>query len=130
MKRHARSLSSLLLAGLFSTAMVAQATEPTESYGAIVGRKALNGLANLATAPAEIPKSMIIVSNDTNVVWGVAGGAIKGLINTVGRVGIGAMDLITAPIPTYPIVYPEYIWDDFYAETTYGPAFIPEHSKK
>jgi hypothetical protein len=23
-------------------------------------------------------------------------------------------------------VYPNYVWDDFYAETTYGPAMVPQ----
>jgi putative exosortase-associated protein (TIGR04073 family) len=129
MKRHARSLTSLLLAGLFFTAMAAQAAEPTESYGQIFGRKLLSGLGNLVTAPAEIPKNIIIVNNETNVVWGVAGGTLKGLINTGGRMGVGLLDLITAPIPTYPIVYPAFVWEDFYAETTYGPAFVGESTK-
>ena len=124
MKRHNRPLSGLLLAGLFSAAMAAQAVEPSESYGEIVGRKLLNGFANILTGPAEIPKNIIIVNNDSNIVWGVLGGSLKGLINTAGRMGVGAIELVSAPIPTYPIIYPAYIWDDFYAETTYGPAFV------
>ena len=46
-----------------------------------------------------------------------------------GRVGVGITDLVTAPIPTYPIVDPLYVWDDYYAETTYGPAFVIEERR-
>jgi len=127
MKYNNRTLATMLLVGFFAVANPLQA-EPTESYGEIVGRKALSGLGNVVTAVAEIPKNIIIVSNESNIAWGLAGGAIKGLLNMCGRVGVGITDLVTAPIPTYPIVDPLYVWDDFYAETSYGPAFVLEDS--
>jgi putative exosortase-associated protein (TIGR04073 family) len=127
MKLHARFLASVLLSAVCIIGSVAQA-EPTESYGDVVGRKALNGIANITTGSAEIPKNVIIVNNQYNVVFGVIGGSLKGLLHTIGRLGVGMFDLFTAPIPTYPIIYPAYVWDDFYAETTYGPAGVPEPS--
>jgi len=124
MKLHARFLASVLLSAVCLVSSLAQA-EPTESYGDVVGRKALNGIANITTGSAEIPKNVIIANNQYNVVFGVIGGSLKGLLHTIGRLGVGMFDLFTAPIPTYPIIYPAYVWDDFYAETTYGPAGVP-----
>lgn len=124
MKLHARFLASVLLSAVCLVSSVAQA-EPTESYGDVVGRKALHGIANITTGSAEIPKNVIIANNQYNVVFGVIGGSLKGLLHTIGRLGVGMFDLFTAPIPTYPIIYPAYVWDDFYAETTYGPAGVP-----
>jgi hypothetical protein len=41
----------------------------------------------------------------------------------LGRTGCGIVDLITFPIPTKPIAYPVYIWDNFDIDTTYGEVF-------
>ncbi len=94
-----------------------------QSYGAEVGHKALNGFANMTTSILEIPKNIINTTNDSNIVYGVVGGFGKGIVNTLGRVMTGLTDLITAPIPTKPIVDPAYIWDDFDADTSYGEIF-------
>lgn len=127
MKLDARFVASLLLSAICLLGSVAQA-EPAESYGDVVGRKLSHGMANITTGLAEVPKNVIIVNNESNVVFGVIGGTLKGLLHTVGRLGVGMFDLFTAPIPTYPIIYPAYVWDDFYAETTYGPAGVPVKS--
>ena len=113
-------LSSLLLT--FSSLSFAAEQEP-QSYGSKVGHKALNGFANIATGILEIPKSVINTTNQSNIVYGVFGGVLKGIINTGGRIVVGVTDLITAPLPTKPIVYPVYVWDDFDADTTYGDVF-------
>ncbi len=94
-----------------------------KSYGAEVGHKALNGFANITTSFLEIPKNIINTINDSNFAYGVAGGAGKGILNTLGRMMTGMTDLITAPIPTKPIVAPAYVWNDFDADTTYGEIF-------
>jgi putative exosortase-associated protein (TIGR04073 family) len=93
------------------------------SYGQKVGNKALNGFANLTTSPLEIPKNIINTMNQSNFFYGVIGGFFKGLVNTVGRIGCGIADLITFPLPTKPIAYPVYIWDDFDVDTTYGEVY-------
>lgn len=78
-----------------------------------MGDKALNGFANMTTSGLEIPKSIINITNDSNIIWGILGGTIKAALNVAGRTITGATDLITAPLPTKPIVYPRYVWDDF-----------------
>lgn len=73
-------------------------------------------------------KNVIIVSNESNFAFGFVGGTFKGMVVGAGRMGVGLLDLLTAPIPTYPIVYPAYVWDDFYADTSFGPAFVGQQA--
>ncbi len=110
-------LASLLMATTSSFA------DEQQSYGSQVGNKALNGFANITTAILEIPKNIINTTNDSNFAYGIAGGLGKGILNTVGRIVTGITDLITAPLPTKPIAYPLYVWDDFDEDTTYGEVF-------
>lgn len=93
------------------------------SYGSKVGFKALNAFANLTTAPLEIPKNIINTTNNSNIIYGAVGGLFKGLIHMGGRIGVGVADLVTIPLPTQPIAYPPYIWEDFDVDTSYGPVF-------
>ncbi len=106
-----------------------------------VGDKALNGFTNMVTGPLEMPKSIINQVNynyndsfgnsnfntnnnpDDNIVYGVIGGVISGAINATGRIMTGFTDLVTAPLPTKPIIYPRYVYDDFDKPNTYGKVF-------
>jgi len=100
------------------------------SYGEKVGDKALNAFANMTTSTLEIPKNIINTMNQGNFFYGVFGGFIKGLVNTLGRTGCGIADFITIPIPTKPIAYPLYVWDDFDVDTTYGEVFRLDETQK
>ena len=113
----------LILSALLMSAPLNAANGVDRSYGDRVGDKALNGLANLATGWLEIPKSMINTTNEVNLAFGLTGGMIKGVVNTVGRMTTGAVDLITAPVLTRQVASPEYVWDDFDANTRYGDVF-------
>ena len=101
-----------------------------QSYGQKVGNKALNAFANITTSPLEMPKNIINTMNQSNFFYGVFGGFLKGLVNTLGRAGCGIADFITIPLPTKPIVYPVYIWDDFDVDTTYGEIFRLDTTRK
>jgi putative exosortase-associated protein (TIGR04073 family) len=107
---------SSMLSNRANTASVS----PSLSYGEKTADKGLNALANLTTAPLEIPKSVINTMNKSNFFYGLVGGFVKGIVNMLGRTGCGVADLVTLPIPTQPIISPVYIWDDFDKETTYG----------
>ncbi len=134
----------LLFISLFMACMpIAQADMPQQSYGnqaggslqqssysEKIGNKALNAFANLTTSPLEIPKNIINTMNQSNFFYGVFGGFIKGLVNTLGRAGCGIADLITLPIPTRPIAHPVYIWDNFDMDTTYGEVLRLDNTKK
>ncbi len=111
---------------------VIKAGEPQQqtSYGEIVGNKALNAFANMSTGWLEVPKNIINTMNQSNFFYGVFGGFLKGLVNTLGRTGAGLADVLTIPIPTQPIAYPVYIWDNFDVDTTYGPVFRLDKTQK
>jgi hypothetical protein len=111
----------------------------SDRYRRQVGDKALNGVANIFTGPLELPKSIINQVNynysggnsnysnqfdpDNNIVYGIFGGIISGALNATGRIMTGVTDLVTAPLPTKPIIQPRYIWDDFDKTNTYGQVF-------
>jgi putative exosortase-associated protein (TIGR04073 family) len=107
-----------------------------------VGDKALNGFTNVVTGPLELPKSIINQVNynysnnmgssygngnnnepDDNIVYGIFGGVISGALNATGRIMTGVTDLVTAPLPTKPIVQPRYVWDDYDKTNSYGQVF-------
>jgi putative exosortase-associated protein (TIGR04073 family) len=107
-------------------------------YRSQVGDKALNGVANIFTGPLELPKNIINQVNynysnsysnsfgenpDDNIVYGIIGGVISGALNATGRIMTGVTDLVTAPLPTKPIIQPRYVWDDFDKKNTYGQVF-------
>ena len=132
-----RSLTVLFVAGLplasvsyaesnYSTnaqLMSAQHDTKQRSYGQKTGDKALNGLANMGLGFWELPKNVINTTNDSNIFYGLTGGLFKGILNTVGRLSVGAVDLVTAPIPTKPVTYPIHAWEDTKVDTTYGNVF-------
>lgn len=98
------------------------ADEP-KTYGAQIGLKTASGFANIATGWLEVPKNIINTTNDTNIIWGIGGGTFKGVVVMVGRMGTGVADLVTFLIPTKPIARPNFIWQDFDVDTSFGPVF-------
>lgn len=119
MKQYVRPFMSIFFFCLLLTSSGAMADDQ-ESYGDKVGDKALRGFVNLTTSTLEIPKNIINTTNQSNIAYGFVGGTAKGILNTVGRMMVGLTDLITAPLPTKRFVHPNYVWDDFDADTTYG----------
>ena len=91
-----------------------------QSYPYMSGEKFVVGVANVATGFVELPKNMIIASGEKGVPYGMTVGLVTGIIHTVGRTVVGALDVATFFLPTGPSVSPPYIWNNFYNETTYG----------
>jgi putative exosortase-associated protein (TIGR04073 family) len=96
-----------------------------KSYSEKVGDKAKSGITNIATSWLEVPKSIINDTNakDSNIVYGLVGGGLEGMLNMLGRATVGVADLVTAPLATKPIVRPQYIWEDFDQTNIYGDVF-------
>lgn len=94
-----------------------------DRYRRQVGEKAVYGAANIVSAPLEIPKNIINITNEegSNIFYGIFGGIIRGSIDGAARISNGIADLVTAPIPTKKVPYPHYVWDDFDQYNTYGP---------
>lgn len=91
------------------------------SYAEGVGDKLAHGLANTVTGIGEIPKNIIINTNEKGAAYGVPVGLATGLVHALGRTLTGAVDLVTFIIPTKPIIYPDFIWKDWHKETHYHP---------
>jgi putative exosortase-associated protein (TIGR04073 family) len=86
-----------------------------------VGDKLAHGIANLVTGVGEIPKNMIIETNEKGLAYGLTVGTIVGIVEGIGRSLTGALDLVTFPIPTKPIIYPDFIWKDWDKKTHWHP---------
>jgi len=93
------------------------------SYGRKINEKGLRTVANLLLSLPEVPKGVVNVTNDSNIFFGLTGGFLKGVINTTGRLATGVVDLVTLPVPTKPIAYPLYSWEDFDQDTRYDSLF-------
>lgn len=120
-------LASILIS--FSSLTIAQEMQESpetveDSYGKKIGNKTLRSLANISLGVIEIPKNIIIVSNRTNLLYGLTGGTGLGVLNTAGRISVGLLDLLTFPLATKPIAQPEYPWDKYLlVDTSYNDMF-------
>jgi putative exosortase-associated protein (TIGR04073 family) len=104
----------------FLTAQTAHA----QSYQNIMGEKFVSGIANVATGVVELPKNIVLTSQDKGIHYGMTIGVVSGIAHTIGRTVVGLMDVITFMIPTGPSsVQPQYVWNNFSRETTYGTRY-------
>jgi len=106
---------------LFSSQAVASGSyfSSSGSYFSRSGEKFVSGIANVATGFMELPKNVILTSQNEGPLYGITVGLATGLMHTVGRTVIGALDVVTFLVPTKPSVQPPFIWQDFSRETTY-----------
>jgi putative exosortase-associated protein (TIGR04073 family) len=98
-------------------------TEQGGIYGDAIRLKLGSGISNMLFAIAEVPKNIINTSNQANVLLGVSGGTLKGVLHSVGRMLSGVTDVLTFPVATKPITTPAFVWQDFTTDTSYGPFF-------
>jgi len=91
-----------------------------QSYTYASGEKFVGGLTNVVTGFVELPKNLINATEERGLPYGMTVGLATGIMHTVGRTVVGALDLVTFMIPTGSSVSPVYIWEDFQYETTYG----------
>jgi putative exosortase-associated protein (TIGR04073 family) len=86
-----------------------------------VGDKLAHGIANTVTGIGEIPKNIIIETNEKGLAYGIPVGFFTGLVHGVGRTLTGVVDLVTFVIPTKPIIEPDFIWKNWDRKTHYNP---------
>jgi putative exosortase-associated protein (TIGR04073 family) len=86
-----------------------------------VGDKLAHGIANTVTGIGEIPKNIIIETNEKGLAYGIPVGFFTGLVHGVGRTLTGVVDLVTFVIPTKPIIEPDFIWENWDKKTHYKP---------
>lgn len=89
------------------------------TYATQASEKFVSGIANTLTGFVELPKTMINTSQQDGVHYGLTVGLAEGIINSIGRTAVGALDFITFLIPTDHAIHPRYVWDDFSRKTTY-----------
>lgn len=102
----------------FTSQAVAQATA-SDSYFNTSGERFVSGVANAATGWLELPKNIILTGQKEGPIYGITVGLATGIMHTVGRSLVGALDAATFWVPLKPSVNPPYIWQDFSRETTY-----------
>jgi putative exosortase-associated protein (TIGR04073 family) len=95
-----------------------------QTYGSKIGNKALRGITNIILSPIEIPKNVIITTDESNPFYGIIGGIFKGLLHTSARMSSGLIDLVFFPLPTKPNTDPIYPWNDYFdRDTSYCDIF-------
>lgn len=109
----------LVSALLFVSPHAAMASDG--SYPEKIGVKLAHGVANTVTGIVEVPKSMMLESDKRGPAVGIPVGLFVGIVQGIGRTLTGVVDLVTFPIPTKPIIYPDFVWKDFNKETHYHP---------
>lgn len=90
-----------------------------DSYFSNSSEKLVSGIANVATGWVELPKNIILTSQNEGPLYGITVGTAMGIMHTVGRSVVGVLDAVTFFIPTKPSVNPPFIWQDFSRETSY-----------
>ncbi len=86
-----------------------------EDNGYTGADKAIRGFFGLTLAALEVPGNMSAESRDNGLLYGLTVGLVKGVVAVPVRVGVSAVELVTAPfaVPTgyVPMLCPEYPFD-------------------
>ena len=98
-------------------------TAIADTYIDNLGDKLAHGIANTVTGIGEVPKNMIMTTNEKGIGYGLTAGFVSGILYGIGRTLTGVVDLVTFIIPTKPVIYPDFIWKDFDTKQTH---FHPE----
>lgn len=83
------ALSIVLVFSIAGPAMAKSSDKITE--------KVNRGGKNIFTAPLEIPKAVIQTTKDSNVIFGILFGPIKGICNMFSKITSGTADIVAAP---------------------------------
>ncbi len=119
--------NKLSIAVILSCSLLASqaANADSASCGSCFTSKVSQGVANIVTGFIEIPKNVINISHDQNILVGITWGTLRGVIHTVGRTLLGSAELITSPIATEEFISPAYVWERFSEDTRYFDLNLP-----
>lgn len=112
-------LSCSLLAGKTANA------DEQRSYLSCFTDKVSQGLFNMATGFIEIPKNIVNISHDQNILVGITWGTLRGVAHTVGRTVVGGAEFISSPIPSDDFISPPFVWDRFSEDSRYFGLNLP-----
>ena len=90
-----------------------------QGYIAMSSEKFVTGITNAATGFIELPKNIILTTQNDSIVHGMTIGLVSGVMHSVARTVIGVFDVATFLIPTPPSIQPSFVWQDFSVETSY-----------
>jgi putative exosortase-associated protein (TIGR04073 family) len=94
--------------------LAAYAEQQPESIAEKMSIKFFRGLTNIVTSPVEIPKQIVLTGQEMGGVGYFVIGPFKGVLMTVYRATIGAVEtaFFTVPQPGYydPTIDPAYVW--------------------
>lgn len=116
-------LTACVLAGALLAGQNANASE--QSYLAGFTSKASQGFFNITTGFIEIPKNIVNISHDQNILVGMSWGLLRGVAHTVGRTLVGSAELLSSPIPSDEFISPPYVWDRFSEDSRYFGRHLP-----
>ncbi len=117
--------TACVLCGALMASQSANADEHNPSYLAGFTSRVSQGFANTTTGFIEIPKNVINISHDENILLGSTWGLLRGVAHTVTRTVLGVAELIASPIPTREFISPPYVWDRFSEDTRYFDGHFP-----
>lgn len=99
--------------------------ENSDGYGASFPAKLGHGFANMTMGMMELPKNVINISEDSNVLVGITWGTLRGAWHGVSRTLGGVADMLTSPFATADYVSPGYPWERFSEDTRYFGSAYP-----
>ncbi len=80
-----------------------------EDYGTGSSKKLGRGISNVAFGWLDIPKGIEAVGQEQNFLAAVTWGPIYGVGQAVKRTLVGVYEVATFPVPSEPIVKPEFV---------------------
>ncbi len=82
----------------FDTGEVMTQRADIRAYRLTIGEKAARGIKNILLGWTELPKRIIVITKETNPIWGLFAGLYEGSLKAAGRTFSGVVDVLTAPI--------------------------------
>ncbi|OGX29044.1 MAG: hypothetical protein A3B78_03340 [Omnitrophica WOR_2 bacterium RIFCSPHIGHO2_02_FULL_67_20] len=113
--------AAVLVMGAASAAAAIDETKGGPSYVSGSLRKLGRGIANVATCPIELPRTIEKVSLRDGYVAGATVGILQGVWRTILRGAVGVFEVVTFPIEVTegfkPLLKPEFafggdVWDE------------------
>lgn len=101
--------------------------ESSDGYGASFPDKLSHGVANMTMGFLELPKNVINISNDSNILVGITLGTLRGSAEGVSRTLVGIADMLSSPFSTRDFVSPGYPWERYSEDSRYFGAAFPFH---
>lgn len=118
----------ILVTVLALSGIAAQTVQAGGSPGNHRLRKLGRGLSNIATGVLEIPRNVRAVQVEQGDMAAVTYGTARGLWRTGVRSVVGVVEVITFPVPTTPIVEPEFLANDGLVDAVFRPGRHTHHT--